>query len=177
MTISIIAAIGKNRELGKDNRLLWDIPEDLNHFRTVTAGHAVIMGRKTHESIGRLLPNRINIVITRDPNYAILADGVPLPRKAGRVNKSEGCVVVNSLDAALEVARRSGEEEAFVIGGGEIYRQAMEVADKLYLTIVDAAFDADTFFPDYSEFSKVVSEEKHHDENYSYKFLEMVKEK
>lgn len=156
MTVSIIAAIGKNRELGKNNKLLWNIPEDLNHFRTITARHAVIMGRKTHESIGRALPNRINIVITRDNNY-----------------KSEGCVVCGSINEALEIAKKSGEKEAFIIGGGEIYKRAISLADKLYLTLVEASFDADTFFPDYSEFKKIISEQKHKDENYSYKFLEM----
>lgn len=176
MTVSIIAAIGKNRELGKNNKLLWNIPEDLNHFRKVTAGHAVIMGRKTHESVGRVLPSRINIVITRDSNYGILSDGVPLPRKAGRVNESEGCVVCGSLNEAIEVAKKSGEKEVFVIGGGEIYKQAMSLADKLYLTLVDGSFDADTFFPDYSEFKKVKSFENHKDENYNYTFLELTRE-
>lgn len=158
MVISIIAAIGKNRELGKDNKLLWNIPEDLNHFRKITAGHAVIMGRKTHESIGRVLPKRINIVITRDSNY-----------------KSEGCIICGSLNEALEIAKKSGEKEAFVIGGGEIYKQAISLADKLYLTLVDGTFDADTFFPDYSEFKKIVSSENHKDESYGYTFLELTR--
>jgi dihydrofolate reductase len=158
MTVSIIAAIGKNRELGKNNKLLWNIPLDLSHFRTITKGHAVIMGRKTHESIGRALPKRINIIITRDNNY-----------------KSEGCIVCASINDALEIAKKSGEKEAFVIGGGEIYKQAISLADKLYLTIVDSSFDADIFFPDYSEFKKVISKENHKDVNYSYLFLEMEK--
>lgn len=158
MTISIIAAIGKNRELGKNNKLLWNIPEDLNHFRKITAGHAVIMGRKTHESIGRALPKRINIVITRDSNY-----------------KSEVCTVCTSLNEALDFAKKSGETEAFIIGGGEIYKQAIGLADKLYLTLVDGSFDADTFFPEYPEFNKVVSKEIHHDENYNYTFLELIR--
>lgn len=158
MTISIIAAIGKNRELGKNNKLLWNIGEDLNHFRKITAGNAVIMGRKTHESIGRVLPNRINIVITRDANY-----------------RSEGCVVCGSLNEALEIAKKSGEKEAFIIGGGEIYKQAIGLADKLYLTLVDGTFDADTFFPDYSEFNKVIFKEEHKDKNYRYTFLELTR--
>jgi len=159
MTVSIIAAIGRNRELGKNNKLLWNIGEDLKHFKTTTNGHAVIMGRKTHESIGRVLPKRINIVITRDANY-----------------KSGGCEICSSLDEALKLAEKRGEKEAFVIGGGEVYKQAISLADKLYLTIIDASFDADTFFPDYSEFNKVISSENHKDENYSYTFLEIVRE-
>lgn len=158
MIVSIIAAIGKNRELGKNNKLLWDIPEDLNHFRSITAGHAVIMGRKTHESIGRVLPKRINIVITRDANYI-----------------SEGCEICSSLDEALNLAEKSGETEVFVIGGGEIYKQAIGLVDKLYLTVVDSTFDADTFFPEYSGFNRVISEEKHKDANYSYTFFELEK--
>lgn len=159
MRVSIIAAIGKNRELGKNNKLLWNIPEDLNHFRKITAGHTVIMGRKTHESIGRALPKRINIVVTRDKSY-----------------RSEGCVVCGSLNEALEIAKKSGEKEVFVIGGGEIYKQAIGIADKLYLTLVDGTFDADTFFPDYSEFKKVISKEEHKDENYRYTFLELMRD-
>lgn len=158
MKISIIAAIGKNRELGKNNKLLWDIPEDLKRFRSITAGHTVIMGRKTFESIGRALPNRTNIIVTRDKNY-----------------KAVGCIISRSLEGAIDLAKRGGGEEVFVIGGGEIYRQAISLADKLYLTLVEGTFDADTFFPDYSGFRKVIFQEKHKDENYSYTFLEMEK--
>lgn len=156
MTVSIIAAIGKNRELGKNNKLLWNIPEDLKRFRSITAEHTVIMGRKTFESIGHALPNRTNIIVTRDKNY-----------------KAEGCIVCGSLEEAIDLAKKTGEEEVFVIGGGEIYRQSISLADKLYLTLVDGTFDADTFFPDYSEFKKIVFSEKHKDEKYSYTFLEM----
>ena len=137
--ISIIAAIGKNNELGKKNDLLWNLPADMKHFRDTTRGHAVIMGRKTFESIGRPLPNRKNVVITRDQNY--LRHGVD---------------VYSSLEEALNLLRTSpqpspyqGEgEEIFIIGGAEIYKNAISKADKLYITHVDEIFpEADTFFP------------------------------
>ncbi len=138
MILSIIAAIGKNRELGKDNKLLWEMPADMKHFRDTTRGHAVIMGRKTFESLPNgPLPNRRNIVITRDENY--LRHGVD---------------VVHSIDEALRLAplaQGEPEEEFFVIGGAEIYKQAIEKADKLYITKVDGNFYADTFFPEINE--------------------------
>lgn len=130
MILSLIAAIGKNNELGKDNTLLWHIPADLKYFRDTTRGHAVIMGRKTFESIGRPLPNRENIVITRDHYWQ--ADGVQ---------------VVHSLDEALAVYKDT-EQEVFVIGGAQIYAEALPYADKLYITRIDTSVPADTFFPD-----------------------------
>jgi dihydrofolate reductase len=141
--ISIIAVIGKNRELGKDNNLIWNLRGDLKRFRAITNGHPVIMGRKTYQSIGRPLVNRTNFVITRDPLF-----------------KAEGITVVPSLDVAIEKAKSPpGAEEIFVIGGGSVYAQAIDKADRLYLTIVDAtAPGADTFFPDYSRFTKVIEE-------------------
>lgn len=181
--ISIIAAIGRKRELGKSNKLLWDIPEDLKRFRQLTQGHAVIMGRKTFESIGRLLPNRYNIVITRDLGFKINA-----------LREGKDFAVVNSLEEALKKSikyyvlssKYKNEEnkihdtkhvihdtdEVFVIGGGQIYEQSISLADKLYLTIVDGSFDADTFFPDYSQFKKVVFEKEGESGGYKYKFLE-----
>lgn len=155
--ISIIAVIGKNRELGKDNHLLWNIPSDLKRFREITKGHPVIMGRKTFQSIGHPLPNRTNIVISREKE-------IP------------GVIVVHSLDEAIEKANSTpGVEEIFVIGGGSVYAQAIGRADRLYLTVVDAAAPgADTFFPDYSRFTKVI-EEFSHEENgirYTYRTLE-----
>ncbi len=133
MILSIIAAIGKNNELGKDNQLLWDLPVDMKHFRETTSGHPVIMGRKTFESIGRALPNRRNVVITRDKSYT-----------------HDGIEVVHSLEEALQLfAEPQGKPniEVFIIGGAEMYRQAIELADKLYITYVDGIFEADTFFP------------------------------
>lgn len=155
--VSIIAAIGKNRELGKDNKLLWSLPEDLKHFKEKTLNHPVIMGRKTFESIGRALPKRTNIVVTRDRSYS-----------------APGADVFHSLPEAIDFAKTKDKEEIFVIGGGEIYFQALILADKLYLTIVDADFpDADAFFPEYPEFTKVVFKKKCKNEEYSYTFLEL----
>jgi dihydrofolate reductase len=156
--ISIIAGIGKNRELGAENKLLWNIPEDMQHFREKTKGHPVIMGRKTHESIGRLLPNRPNIVITRDPSYT-----------------SPGTYIQKSLDDAIKLAKTMDDSEIFIIGGANVYAQAINIADRLYLTIVDANFKADTFFPDYkNRFKNVISERKSKNTTYTYTFLELT---
>lgn len=161
MKVSMIAAIGKNRELGRGNKLIWHIPRDLKRFREVTLGHPIIMGRKTFESIGRLLPNRTNIIITRDPNYRV-----------------EGAIVVSSIEEAIDEAKAasaksSGEpKEIFIIGGAQIYALGMPYADRLYLTIIDdEARDADAFFPDYSIFKKVISEEEHEEAGFRYKFI------
>lgn len=128
--ISIIAAIGKNNELGKGNTLLWHMPADMKFFRETTRGHTVIMGRKTFESLKSALPNRKNIVITRDKSYI-----------------RHGVDVVHSLEEAINLA--GSEDEVFIIGGADIYKQAMDFADKLYITHIDATDkDADTFFPE-----------------------------
>jgi dihydrofolate reductase len=167
--ISAIAVIGKNRELGCDNKLLWDIPDDLAHFKKITSGHPVIMGRKTFESIGSPLPNRFNIIITRDENYKI-----------------NGCEVVNSIENAISLAKSilssrsdksqgEAKKEIFIIGGAQIYKQALPYCDKLYLTLVDDAPKADVFFPDYSEFPHIVSEEKKEYNGLKYKFIELVR--
>ncbi len=141
MKISIIAVIGENNELGKNNKLLWRLKTDLKHFQETTSGHPIIMGRKTFESLGKALPNRRNIVITRDKNY--LRDNVD---------------IVHSIEEAFQLLRTSpqpspykgeGEDEVFVIGGAEIYKQAFPFADKLYITHVEATDkDADAFFPE-----------------------------
>jgi len=129
--ISLIAAIGKNNELGKGNTLLWRFPADQKFFRDKTSLHAVIMGRKTFESIGKPLPNRRNIVITRDVKY-----------------KKEGIEIVHSLAGALNLFPNQNEE-IFIIGGAEIYKQTMPIADKLYITHINAEDSAaDTFFPE-----------------------------
>lgn len=160
--ISIIAAIGKNNELGKQNQLLWDLPKDMKHFREKTSGHAVIMGRKTFESIGRSLPNRKNIIITRDENY-----------------KFEGAEVVNSLEDALKLFENS-KDEIFVIGGAEIYKQSITEADKLYITHIDAEFpEADTYFPFIDEkiWEKTKSEKYQKDDlnKYDMEFVEYTR--
>ncbi len=129
--ISLIAAIGKNNELGKGNALLFSMPADMKHFKNTTSLHTVIMGRKTFESIGRPLPNRRNIVITRNMNY-----------------KPEGVEVAHSLAEALDLLPNQNEE-IFIIGGAELYKQTMPIADKLYITHVDAEDKkADVFFPE-----------------------------
>lgn len=164
MKISMIAAIASgNRALGKNNRLIYHIPEDLKRFKDLTTGHPIIMGRKTFESIGMPLSNRRNIVITRDEEF--MADGV---------------VVVHSLEEALGLVQN--EDEIFIIGGGQIYQEAIKLADKLYLTIVEGnpevdpdLIGADTFFPDYSEFKKIVFEESHQSNGLKYKFLDLEK--
>lgn len=145
----MIAAIGAGtRALGKDNKLLWHLPEDLKYFKQTTLGHAVIMGRKTYESIGKPLPSRTNVVVTRTPTY-----------------KADGCKVVESLDAALAYARaltNPGAPELFIIGGADIYAQALPHTDRLYLTLIDDHGEgADVFFPEYEkDFTKVIAEEK-----------------
>ena len=129
--IIIIAAVAKNRVIGRDNQLLWHIPEDMAHFKALTAGHTVLMGRKTWESLPprfRPLPGRRNIVITRQPDYA-----------------APGAELAGSLEAGMALA--ASDACAFVIGGGEIYRQAMDVADRLELTEVDLAPEGDAWFP------------------------------
>ena len=128
MTVSIIVAIAKNRAIGKDNKLLWHLPNDLKHFKDVTTGHTVIMGRKTFDSVGKPLPRRRNIVVTRQ-DISI-----------------EGCDVVKSIEAALALC--AAEDEVFIVGGAEIYRQAIPLTNRIYLTLVDQEFDGDTFFPE-----------------------------
>lgn len=158
--ISIVAAIGQNGELGKDNKLLWDIPEDLARFRDITKNHTIIMGRKTFESIGRILPNRTNIIITRDPSYQV-----------------EGGIVVHSLEEALTISQKKNSlDEIFIIGGGQIFKDALSITDRLYLTIVHASFDADTYFPEYPEFTKVISSEDHESSGYKYTYTTLEKQ-
>src|SRR3989344_3546664 len=129
--ISLIAAVGKNNELGKGNVLVWRRPNDQKFFRDTTLGHPIIMGRKTFESLGRALPKRRNVIITRNKDY-----------------KAEGAEVVSSLEEALDLVRDE-KEEVFVIGGEEIFRQSMQIADRLYITHIDAEDSgADTFFPE-----------------------------
>lgn len=159
--ISIIVAVaGQNRAIGKHGKLPWYIPDELKRFKQITMGHPIIMGRKTHESIGKALPGRDNIVITRDENY-----------------QAEGCIVVHSLDEAINVAKEKDSQEIFIIGGGEIYKQAMPLVDKLYLTTVQEEIeDADVFFPDFSDFTKREQVGEGETEGIKYQFWEMEKE-
>jgi dihydrofolate reductase len=126
--LSTIVAASENNVIGKDNQLLWHLPDDLKHFKRTT-GHHVITGRKTFESQGKPLPHRTNIIVTRNPDY-----------------RAEGCLVVNSLDRALELAQ--ADDEPFIIGGEQIYRMALQLVERIYLTRVHAEFDGDTFFPE-----------------------------
>jgi len=147
--ISIIAALEKNsRAIGKNNALLWHIPEDLQRFKRLTLGHPVIMGSKTYESIGRPLPGRPNIVISDDPTYT-----------------PEGVQVCGSIDAALALAEKLDEVEVFIIGGGSVYAQTIDRADRLYLTIVESAVGGDVVFPEYASlpFTPTERTESSHD--------------
>lgn len=130
MTISLIFAMDRNRLIGSGNGLPWRLPADLTYFKKVTSGHTVIMGRKTYESIGKPLPNRRNIVVTRNPQY-----------------KADRCEIVHSLEEALDISRNG---ERFVIGGAELYRQALDKADKLYVTLIDHEFEGDVHFPPFT---------------------------
>ena len=127
--ITMIAAAGENNELGKDNDLVWHLPDDFKRFKSLTSGHFIIMGRKTFESFPKLLPNRTHVVISRQKSYS-----------------PEGCIVVKNMKEALEAAKT--DAQPFIIGGGEIYRLGMLFAEKIELTRVHGAFEADAFFPE-----------------------------
>lgn len=129
--ISAILAMGENRVIGKNNQLPWRLPADLKHFKAITSGHPILMGRKTYQSIGRPLPNRINIIMTRDAHF-----------------QAPGCTVVTSIDEAIVCASNNNSDEIFIIGGAEIYTQLMPVIDCIYLTVVHQTFDGDAFFPE-----------------------------
>lgn len=160
--ISMIAAIGRNRELGKGNDLLWKIPEDLKRFRMLTKGHPCVMGRKTFDSIlsaiGKPLPDRTNIVITHDKEWT-----------------HEGALAVQSMEEAIQLAKRKpGGEEVFIIGGGQIYTLGISYTDKLYLTLIDDAKEADSFFPEYADhFKKKVYEEERTHEGLNYRWVDL----
>jgi dihydrofolate reductase len=155
MIKSIVVAISENNAIGKDNQLLWYLPADLKHFKQITTGHTVIMGRKTFDSVGKPLPNRRNIIITR------------------HVMHIEGCEVVSSIEAALALC--ADEEEVFIVGGAEIYKQSIHLTDRIYLTIVHQKYDADSFFPEinYDEWLETEREDHQTDEknNLPYSFI------
>lgn len=127
--ITLIAAAAENNALGKNNDLIWHLPDDFKRFKAITSGHYIIMGRKTFESFPKPLPNRTHVIVTRQKNY-----------------NPENCIVVNSLEKAIEICPK--DEDVFVIGGGEIYQQSIAIADKIELTRVHSTFEADTFFPE-----------------------------
>jgi len=158
--ITIIAAAGQNNELGKDNDLVWHLPNDFKRFKKLTTGHFIIMGRKTYESFPKPLPNRTHIIISRNTSYI---PKVPENRKAD-------VFLVHSMEAALEKAK--SDLQPFIIGGGEIYKLAMEVSAKIELTRVHNTFDADTFFPEIPKGKWQLKNEIHHqeDKQHSYSF-------
>ncbi|MFA6924595.1 MAG: dihydrofolate reductase [Bacteroidales bacterium] len=127
--ISIIVAVAENNVIGKDNKLIWHLPADLVNFKKITMGHHIIMGRKTFESIGKPLPGRTSVIITKQKDY-----------------KVDGCITANSLEEALGIA--SNDTEVFIVGGAEIYRQSIDIADKIYFTKVYENFGGDVFFPE-----------------------------
>jgi len=166
MIVSIIVAAAENGAIGKDNDLLWRFPNDTQFFKETTLGHHVIMGRKNFESIPhkyRPLPNRVNIIVTRQDNYT-----------------AEECTVVNSIESALELAKKNGESEAFIIGGGQIYQLALanNLVDKIYLTRIHSKYEGDTFFKKLNSKwieksrNKCTADEKH---PYDYSFITLEK--
>lgn len=158
----MIAAIGRNREIGRDNQLLWHIPGDLKHFRRLTTEHPVIMGEKTYRSIGKPLPNRVNIVLSQDPSFS-----------------DSRCVIARDPQQALRVATDAQSDEIFIIGGGMVYTAFLSEADKLYLTQVDATFpDANVFFPDFEGMFVMDNESEVIEENtYRYRFTDWKRKK
>lgn len=158
MTITLIAAVAENNALGKDNKMMWHLPDDFKHFKTRTSGHHIIMGRKTFESFPSPLPNRTSVIITRQSDY-----------------KADGCIIAGSLDEALKACPQ--DEEVFVIGGGEIYNQSINRADKLDITRVHAEFpDADAYFPQIDEPKWKLTEAVFHpkDEKHAYEMTFQV---
>lgn len=156
--ISAIVAMAENRVIGKNNQLLWHLPADFKHFKATTTGHPILMGRKTYESIGKPLPNRTNIIITRKKEWT-----------------APGCIIVASINDAIKEAANIDQQEIFIIGGAEIFQQALSLIQRIYLTIVHYVFDGDTYFPelDKKEWKEVIHETHSADQQnpYSYSFL------
>ena len=160
MIISLLFAMDENNAIGKDNGLPWHLPADLKYFKKLTTGHTIAMGRKTYESIGRPLPNRTNVVLTRG-DY-----------------KAEGVIVKNSVQEAIDFAKENGEDELFFIGGAEIANAVLPVTDRFYLTRIHSKFEADTFLP-FNETKWTVTHEEHHkaDEKNAYDYTFYTLEK
>jgi len=156
--LSIICAIAENRAIGKDNQLLWHIKKDFQFFKEKTLGHVLLMGQKTYSSIGKPLPGRTTVVISNDLSF-----------------NPEGVVVCRTLEEGISEAIRLEKEEVFICGGGSIYAQTIDMADKLYLTLIEGNFEADTFFPDYSEFKNIKEIGSGNEGRYRFKFLELTK--
>lgn len=155
MITSLIAAATENNVIGKNNDLPWHLPDDMKFFVQTTKGHHILMGRKNLESFGKLLPKRTNIILTRDPDFTY-----------------EGAVIFHDLKEAFLFAEQNGEDELMVIGGGEIYKQALPFADRIYLTRIHTEIEGDTFFPEFNQENwKVIHEEYHpKDEKHQYDF-------
>lgn len=158
-TISIIASHDDNLGIGKKNKLAWHLSTDLKRFKKLTMGHPIIMGRKTFDSIGRILPGRDNIIITRSPQHSAPERNV---------------CYVDSLGKAIKLAKTKDQKEIFIIGGGEIYKQALPLADKLYLTHVYGDFNCDVFFPDYPDFN-LIKKTTHTEKNLKFAYLTLIK--
>jgi len=166
LIISILVAMDEKRGIGNAGALPWRLSSDLKRFRELTMGHHIIVGRKTFESIGKPLPGRHTIVLTRDPSF-----------------RPEGCLVADSVEGGISLAKERGETEAFVIGGAEIYAHAMDAADRLYLTQVHAEVECDTFFPEFKREAWIETRQSDHqaDEKnqypFTFKMLERAREK
>lgn len=162
MIVSLIAAVAENRVIGRNNELIWRLPNDMRFFKSTTSGHYVVLGRKTFDSFGKPLPNRTHVVITRNETFHY-----------------PGVLRASGIDEALEICRNGGETEVFVLGGGEIYQQSMKHADKLYITEVKASFDGDTYFPEFdkSDWREINREPHFKDEKHAYDYSFVIYER
>lgn len=153
MNLTLIAAMSENRVIGRDNDLPWHLPRDLKHFKELTKGHHIIMGRRTFQSMGKALPHRTNIVVTTQEDF-----------------KAPGCIIVHTLEDAIRKAE--GDNQPFIVGGGKIYKQALAYADSIELTIVHAKLEGDTYFPEISEDQWELTKKESHspDEKHDYGF-------
>jgi dihydrofolate reductase len=162
MMISIIAALGRNKVIGKNNKLPWKLPADLKHFKELTLGKPIIMGQKTFESIGKPLPGRTNIILSLDENF-----------------KPSGCIVAHSLQEALEATK--GAKEVMIAGGASVYKQFLPLADRLYLTLIDADFEGDAYFPEFNwgdwEIIEKIENQPDKENPYKYTFLTLQRRK
>jgi len=158
--ISIIVAHDDKLGIGKNNQLLFRIPQHFKRFKKITTNHPIIMGRKTYQSIGKPLPDRTNIIITRNPDF-----------------KASGCKIVNSLENAIQLARQTDDQEIFIIGGGQIYQQALEqnFVNRLYITHVKGDYQAEIFFPDYQAFKTTVARQEGQEGDYQFTYLTLEK--
>lgn len=196
MKISIICAMDEKRGIGKDNKIPWHIKEDLVHLKGLTKDHVVILGRKSYDSMvfyynktGRPMPGKLYVVVTHDKNYKpargnavvshSLEEALEIAKQKNIYSSSEAASDAASREVfagssrLTSFARTINYDEIFIIGGGQIFQQALPLADKLYLIIVDGDYACDTFFPDYAEFKRVISEKKSQSEKYKYKFLDL----